>query len=444
MLLLCSAAARCLLRRVHPAALVAATGAVVLVTVAAHRAGLVGAGLLGGALAEETVARSLVLALTLPCLAGGAALGARLGPRSGFGAQFASAPVAPAALRAASLTLPLVLVAFAVCPPTVAAVVPLALASPGGHAAALALAAVMCSAFAAGGAAAGAVRASRPGSAVLGAGALAALGVSVEGATRSFGGATSTAPALLALVAVTSAVWLAVADDADPRARAGRGRHTRLGRGRFDRCPGGAVTFTLALLLARRFELRVALLGALAGGLAAGAVARVGGADAGTGALLAACGAVLAAAPVGLAVGGAVADGAWFWRRVPERAWRRAPAVALGGAAVAWPALGAALALAVAVGPRHGNPGVTAAGVLIVGWACALGSGALAPWRRVGVAAQAASASVLALSVGVAAVVLPRLGEELSTVGAPPAVVGAALVALPLCLGTASLAGALR
>lgn len=444
MLALCSAVARCLLRRVHPVVLAVAATGVVLVTVVAHRAGLAGAGLLGAALVNETVARALTLAFALPCLAAGAALGATLGPRSGFGAQLASSPVAPAALRAASLAPVLVLIVVTTGPPVLAAVVPVALASPGGLAAALALAATVCCALAAGGTVAGAARTRRPRAAVFAAAALAALGATVEAATRSLGGVTWTVPVTLALAVGASAAWLVVADDSDPRGRAGHGRQTALGRGRFDRAPAGAAASALALLLTRRFDLRIALLGAVAAGCAGGAVARVGGADASTTALLAACGAVLAAAPAGLAVGGAVADGAWFWRRAPEQASRLASALALGAAAVSWPVLGAALGLAAVVGPHHGQPEVTAAGVLVVGWACALGAGALAPWRRVGVATQAASVSAFALAAGLAAAALPRLGDALSTVSAPPGLTGSVLVALPLCLATSLLAGALR
>lgn len=451
---LASAASRCAGRRLsataaaHPRVAAVATAAAVVVVAAGLRAGATIAGLLGPTLADPAVTRALVVGIALVGLGTGAALGLVLPGPSGLGRQLEAAPASGLDRGAAVLGPPAVLVVVGVSVATLPLALPVAASSPGGVGSAPALVGALVAAVATGGMAAALARAFHAASrlavtalAVVVAGGVGGLGaVALLHAGDALAGEASPvgAAALDTLAAMAaSLVWgRALLAPERPLAPPSRSRALR----------GGACLVAAraaGLLLLRRPDLRAALVGGVLLGLVGIAVARLGAAPSPSGLLLGTTGAALTAAPLALAVGGIVDDGRHVWRLAPVPvmplvlAWTTAAVVGLG------PPLAVALTAHVVEAGRVVDVGV-ALGLAVVVWACALVAGALVPWRRHGVADQALSLAALGVGLGAVSLATSRLGPLLVERGAPPPVVGAALVGATVVLALAVLALGLR
>ncbi len=453
MSLLASAAVLCLVRRGRDAVarspLVAALALVLVAVlpVMSYRASSAGAAVLGPALADASIARSLVLGFLTPSLCAGVAFGASLRPCAAFGPQVAAAPISRAFLSAIAVGLPVMVVAVPVAPTVSAVLLPFISSAPGGWSALLPVVASLGCAFVAGGAISAAVVHRGTHAALQAVAALCCSAVAVELATRTLGGragGASAAVASVSLATVALAGWLSVAGEDVPVRGAHGGRPSRLARGVLDDRPAIATAWAIALGLARRRDIRIALAGSVAAALAGVGVARVGHADAATGILLGSGGAALVLASAGLAVGGAVADGSWLWCRAPVSRRTLASALLGGGGAVAIPT--AFLAVLLAWVARPSALGTVAAGLatLVAGWACAVTAGAIVPWRREGVFDQSASFAAFTVTAGLATVAVSRAATAASHANLPPAIAGAAVLTLVLLMSALALAHTLR
>ncbi len=441
---LCSATVTCLVRRLISAAGRApalALGAVALVLglpPLLYRASMVAAGDLGPALARPEIARSVVLGAALPCVAAGFTLSISSGLRKQLGVELASAPVRALDRAVAALVAPLATLVVLAVPTALAVLLPIAKASPGGAASAPALLATLGGVLGCSAAGATALRlafsrdgALARGALALGTGALVAGGAApLDPAARALAGTTAPGSSLLigALAAVTGLTAWVLLGECEPPQRAGRSRSCSIARR-----PGTAVAQGAFLLLERRRDVRAAGIGALVIGGAGLAVARLEDAPAPTGALLAAAGAAVALAPIGLAVSGATVDGREVWETVPCRAAE----VAFGWLLASFTIVGSTSALVVGLSLETGA--VYLGDVLRVlalctgAWACAVGAGAVVPWRRSGIAEQGVSLGVFGLLVASASFLSGRVGPWATGVGAPTPVTASVMVGMLVC-----------
>jgi hypothetical protein len=172
-----------------------------------------------------------------------------------------------------------------------------------------------------------------------------------------------------------------------------------------------------AVLLARRADLRVAMLGAALFGVAGSALAGATGAPPPASFLLGTTTALLGSLLCPLVVGGVLGDGRWLWRSAPVSSGAIARSFALASTlAAALPVAVVGSFAAIASGAGAGIVGIV--GALVVAGSCvALLAGALLPWRGTGagdqmttIAAFAAIAISVSLSVGLVAPRLVSLG----------------------------------
>jgi hypothetical protein len=453
---LCRATVTCLVRRLSSAAGRApalALGAVALVLglpPLLYRASTVAAADLGPALARPEIARSVVIGAALPCVAAGFTLSISSGVRKQLGVELAGAPVRLLDRALATLVAPVASLVVLAVPTALAVLLPLGEASPGGAVSALALFVTLGGVVGCSAAGATALRqafsregALARGALALGTGALVTGGAApLDPAARALAGTTGPGSSLLigTVAAVAGLTGWVLLGECEPRQRAGRSRSCSIARRR-----GTAVAHGAFLLLVRRRDVRSAGIGALVIGCAGLIVARLEDAPAPTGALLAAAGAAVTLAPIGLAVSGATVDGREVWETVPCPAGE----VAFGWLLASFTIVGTTSALVVGLsletGALHLGDVLRVLALCTGAWACAVGAGAVVPWRRIGIAEQGVSLGVFGLLVASASFLTGRVGPWATGMGAPTPVAASVMVGMLVCaaLGclTARIAG---
>jgi hypothetical protein len=196
-----------------------------------------------------------------------------------------------------------------------------------------------------------------------------------------------------------------------------------------------AATFVVAArVLARRSDLRAALTGGTAVGLAGVLTAWLADAPAPTGMALGSSGAVLAAAPCVVAVGGALREAEHVWMLASSRTTTALAWLGAAGLVTLAPA-GAACGTALVL--DGGSVMDTLPALAVAAGVCAAGlaAGALLPWRAGRVVEQAASLGLFATLCGALSLVSALAGPRLAALGVPPALT--ATLVLGLALGGA-------
>ena len=416
------------------AALVGLLGALALGAFAGGRLG----GLLGPALTEPSVRRALVAGIVLPALAGGLALGATLrGPVAALGAQAAAAAASGLDRATAVLVLPLGAVLLLGAPVAVPVLLGAVSSAPSGPLGALPLATAVLAACATGGALAVLLRdGSRRARAALAvaAASLLASPTRPEAADALAGPLDAArAAAFLAPLCVASVTaWALVLLAEDGRA---------LRTARPVALPDVAFVVEAAAAaraLARRADLRTAWWAGLALGVTTAVGAHALRLPAPTGGLLATSAASLAVAPIALAAAGALGSGRHVW--APARG--RASIVGAWLLAVLSLTLApVVLTAAVEAGLARDPAGLRVTIPLCVAVvALAVIAGAVAPWRPVGGAGQAASLGILAALCGWVSLALAWIGPHLAASRLPGPVVAAAAMAALIALAGLGLA----
>jgi hypothetical protein len=443
---LCDAVARCQARRLRETVAVAPLPAaivvilVVLAPIALVRVGRAIGSELAGAVDTGGVADALVVGPLLAAAVAGAALAVSLPGRPALGQQVAAGPCTHLAAIASGLLVPGLIGALAVLPSLVAVSVALAHELPGGAAAGAALvlatvAGVPAGAvLAEGGLAAARGRPARslavgggviawaatsagfptttPGAAVLG--PVAPVGAALRGTGSAWPALAAASGAAVAL----ALAWIALAATRPEKRWRVRGPSRNLVRG-----GRRAIPSAVAVLLARRDDVRLAAVAAMGFGVAGTTIATSAAAPQPTPFLLATTTTLLGSILCPLVLCGVLLHGRWLWVGGPrDRRLVTLAACLVGLVASALPVVVVgALATAVS-GASLSALGVVAAFVL-VGSAAALLAGALVPWNGEGVgdqlttfAALAAVAIATSLGVGVA-------GPRLVSLGVPAAAV---------------------
>jgi hypothetical protein len=401
---------------------------------------------LAGAVQADGVAAALVLGPVLAAAMAGAAIALTLPGRSTLGQQIAAGPVDRRVALVAGLAVPGVVGAVAVFPSLLAACLMIASALPGGPVAGCALAAAVVAALPAGALAAeGAVAVVRRqwGRSLTitgGAGAWMAFGVVLGTVPLGplapvVGSLRGTASPWIALVLATGAAvslgltWVVVgATRAEPHARKHRPAWLRPPVGRL------TVPAAVAVLLARRSDVRLAAAGAVAFGWIGTAVSSAASSPPPSAFVLATTTALLGAVVCPLVTCGALGAGGWLWRSAP--AARRPVVTSAVLAGVVGAALPVVLVGAVAVVVSGATwPAVGAvAGILVGASAVALVAGALVPWGAGSVGDQVASFAAFAAIVVLASIVVGSIAPRLVALGLSDTV-----VVIVICL---TLAGA--
>jgi hypothetical protein len=452
---LCEAVARCHLRRLRGiAASAPLPGAVFALVIAAAPFVLFG---LGGAVGAEvadsvgstTVAEGLVLGPVLAAAVAGATLAVVAPARSALGNQIAAGPAGAVAAVVALVVVPVTAGSVLVVPSLVAVCAGLAGALPGGMVPGLALAAATLAAVPAGAvvaeAALGACRGQHRRALAVLAGALGWVAVGLALGSVPLGPLAPVPTALrdagspwLAL-AVSCAVsiglaagWVALA----ATRAAPRPRRRAIGRSARRRLP---VPLAAVVLLARRADVRLATVGAIAFGLAGAALAAATDAPPPAPFLLGTTTALLGSLLCPLVVGGMLDDGRWIWRSAPVRGGAISRSFALSSTAVAALAVtvvgGVAL---VASGGDAATVGVVGA-LVIIGSGVALVAGAVVPWRSEGAGDQMTTIAAFAgITIG-ASLVVGLLAPRLVALGSPDPVILSAVCIVSLLAGIAAL-----
>jgi hypothetical protein len=395
------------------------------------------ASVLGPAMGDAEVVRALLTGLVVAALAGGIALGVVVPTLARLGPQIGAAGASDVDRGCAVLLLPLTLAftgALAVALPIGAAVVE---ASPGGLGSLPPVLAMLLTAGISGGALASSLRG---GTLLARAVTAIAAGVSIGAAVLVGGPAAVAAVAsvdgepasawrsvgVLVVGALTTIAWgrlLIRIEDAD----AGGASAAWLN-------PRSAVPATFvaaARILARRADLRAALLGGTGIGVAGVAIAFLVDAPPPTGMALGSSGAVLAAAPCAVAVGGALREAEHVWVLATARTAVALAWLAAAGIVTLAPA-GLACAAAVAAGGGQVSDALPALGVAAGVCAAGLAAGALLPWHGGRIIEQAASLGLFAALCAALSLVSALVGPRLSALGVPPAFSAASVLALAL------------
>ena len=439
---LCDAVARCQLRRLRGVAaaapLPAAIVALVLLTapVILFRLG----GAVGGEVADGIgtagVSDAVVLGPLLAAAVAGSALAVAAPERSALGSQVAAGPPGAVVAVIALMLTPAVAGSIVVVPALVALCIGLACSLPGGAVAGVALAAATLAAVPAGAVVAeGGIAATRKqhrralgiGVSVLvwiavglslGAAPLGPLGL-VASALRGAGSPWLALAASGVVGVGLVAAWVALAASrAEPRSRrpaAGRSGRRRL-----------PASIAASVLLARRSDVRLATLGAVAFGLAGVALAAAGDAPSPAPFLLGATTALLGSVLCPLVVGGVLDQGRWLWRSAPVRSGAIARSFTLASTgAAALPVAVVGSAAAVVSGADARIVGIVA--TLVLNGSCvALLAGALLPWRGAGAGDQLTTIAAFAALAIATSFVVALVGQRLVSLGVPdPAVVAA-------------------
>jgi hypothetical protein len=432
---LCDAVAKCHTRRLRTAVAAAPLPAAlvtILVALAPFALARVG-GAIGSDLADGVaaggVADALVIGPALAAAVAGAALAVSLPGRSALGHQVAAGPGSNLATVVAGLLVPALIGTVVVLPQVLSLCLALGGRLPGGWIAGAALACATIAAVPAGAIVAeatlAAVRGRRRPSLVVGAGALVWAMVGLAAGTAALGPLAPVGAALrgsgsawLALAVACSAAlvlasgWVVLAARRpDQRARTPKPRRPIVHGGR------SSIPLAVAVLLARRADVRLATVGALGFGAAGIAIAVVAAAPAPTPFLLGTTTALLGSILCSLAVCGVLLGGQWLWigaPRDPLLVGMTASFVGLTGSAL--PVVAVGLGATAVSGASWRTLGVVAAFV-VLGSAAALQAGALVPWRSDGVgdqlttfAALAAIAIATSLAIGLVAPRLVALG----------------------------------
>jgi hypothetical protein len=462
---LSEAVARCQARRLAktvaaaplPSVIVAIL--VVLAPLAVARVGHAVGHELAAAVGAGAVSTALVVGPALAACVAGAALAVSLQGRSSLGQQVAAGPGGGIAAIAACLLLPALIGVLCVLPSLFAVCVALADELPGGRTAGVALVAATMAAVPAGAIVAegamAATRRRRRRSILIAGGALAwaatgaAAGVAalgplapVSAALRGSGSAWLGLAAASGTAFALAVVWVLLAGTRPERAVHSVGPTMRLVRGGWFTAPAA-----LAVLLARRDDVRLATIGALGFGAAGVAIAVAAGAPAPTAFMLATTTALLGAILCSLAVCGVLLHGRWLWVGGPVA--RRviglvACLVGLAGSVLPVAVVGAG-ATAVS-GATWSAVGVVTAFV-VVGCGAALLAGTLVPWNREAVGDQMTTFAALAAIAIAMSLVVGFIAPRLVSHGVPDAVVvvlfcvasiGGALLAVTRRLGAST------
>lgn len=416
----------------------------------AWRAGLALGSVLEPVLADPGLSRLLAVAPALAGATAGGALAVTASGRAALGPQLAALPVGARTALVATVLAPAGVAVLLLLPAALVLGVALGRAAPGGALAAIALVACVLPGAAVGAAAAetvvhGALSRGRLAAALGGAvswvvvGAL--LGQPAFGplapAGPALAGTAGPLPLLVCMIAVTvlgGAAWLELAAHRPERARAAR---------RGTRCVvvGSAATalpLAAIVLLARRRDLRVAVLAAVGFGLAGVALASRVEVPAPGPFHLGSSSTLLGAALAPLVVGGVLVAGRWAWACAPRARAVSCAVLALASLAVLLAALLPVLAAA-ALASKVTLPAVLEVCIVAFGVAAAATSaGALVPWRGAGVGDQAASFAAFAASAGTVSVAAGAAGPRLVAAGMPAAGAAACLLG-----SAAAVAGAL-
>jgi hypothetical protein len=425
--------------------------AVVLAPLAVARAGRALGAELAGAEQASGVANAIVLGPALGAAVGGAALAAALPARAALGGQLAAAPVGDLPALLALLAAPVMGLAVVILPSLGTGAVAVAAELRGGGDAGLALVAAIVAAAVGGAVVAEAGIALARGRAwpalavAVGAAGWAALGLAigcvplgplaaVPEALRDRGSAWPAVGLAGLTCSVLACVWLRLAA-ARPGPRATSARPT-LGVVRMRR---SAKPASLAAILGRRRDVRIAAGGAIAFGVGGIVLAAVTGAPSPGGLLLCTTTALLGAILAPLVVGGVLIEGRWLW--AAAACSRRAigvSALAVGIAAAAVPVLLVAALAGATVGAPPA-PLAAVAGLTVVAAAAALVAGSLVPWRGEGAGDQVTTFAAFVAVAVVASLAVALVAPRLVSVGIPDPVVAAALCATAVALAAEAL-----
>lgn len=440
---LCSAVIRCQWRRLRARACGhrLAAGICIALAALAPVALLVSSRIvareLGPSLTDLRIARAVVLGAALPAVASGVVLALAADGGRALGQQVRAAPVSRRTLLAASVVLPALALSAVAVPLAVPAILPLALAAPGGTRSAVPLCGTLVAAVTLGAAFAEAARAawrgSRPALGALGAGAGIVTGASAAPSLAPFeltasalagqGSAWPAASLATGWATLAAVGWLVLAASRpEPRPRRRLVSRRMPGRGPLVVIQGAA------MLLLRRPDIRSSLVAAAA--LAVGAVVacRIAAAAPPSAALLAGTAVAIATVPLSLSTGGVIVTGAAVWRTATISASRIVGSWTIASLSPVLVLATAAATTASAVeGGRGAGIGQVVAVAALAG-VVGLLAGALVPWRVSGTGDQfTALACCLTLSV-VASVLAALVGPRLEALGIPAPLAAAALL----------------
>ena len=429
--------------RAWPLAGALALAAVAASPLVAWRAGRALGTVLQPVLHDPELARLLALAPGVAGATAGAALCLTAAGRRSLGPQLAALPVGARTALVATMVAPAAAALALGLPAALALAVALGAASPGGVAAGIGLVAGALAGAAAGAVAAESILQAGSGARLRGVvslllvaaawvaagslqqaplvGPLAPAGTALSGR----GHAVAALAGVLVAAILGGAAWLELAVRRPERVAVARGSRRRRVLGP----PAAALPLAATVLLARRRDLRLALLAAVGFGLAGVALAERAGVPAPGPLHLGAGSTLLGAALAPLVVGGVLASGRWAWACAPRA--RLLPCVALVAAAHA--VLVAALAPVLAgTALASGVPPHAVAEVALVAvglGAAAVLAGALVPWRGTTMGDQVASFAAFAACAGAFSVAAGAAGPRLVAAGAPDAAAAACLLA---------------
>ena len=438
---LCDAVARCHLRRLRGAIAVAplpaAVGAtlVLLAPLALVRVGRAVGVELAGAAGSAGVADALVVGPVLAAAVAGTALAVSHCGRSALGQQVAAGPCGRTAAVLACLVVPTLIAVVAVLPSLAALCVALAFELPGGAVSGVALAVAVVGAVPAGaivaegGLAAARRRRRRPlaivGGAVVWAGVGAVSGAAPLGPFAAVGsalrGSESAWSALLAASVATVAlvlVWVGLVVSRPARlSRPVRPSRSLVRGGRLP------VPAAVAVLMARRDDVRFTTVGALGFGVAGIAIAAAAGATVPTPFLLATTTALLGSILCSLAVCGVLLRGRWLWVGGPgDRIALVRAAWLVGSSGSLVPVAIVGVVATVVSGASWSAIGAVAA-FAVVGSAAGLLAGSLVPWTGEGVGDQLTTFAALAAITIAGSLAVGLVAPRLVSLGLPDAVV---------------------
>jgi hypothetical protein len=194
-----------------------------------------------------------------------------------------------------------------------------------------------------------------------------------------------------------------------------------------------------AVLLARRGDLRLAILGATVFGLAGAALAAASDAPPPAPFLLGTTTALLGSLLCPLVVGGALDDGRWLWRSAPARNGAIPRSFALASTAAA--ALPVAVVGGVALAASGGSAEIlgSVGALVVVGSGVALLAGAMLPWRSTGAGDQMTTIAAFAAIAIAASLVVGLVAPRLVALGTPDSVIVLAICIVSVVTGIAAL-----
>jgi len=435
-----------------PLAGVTLLAVVVAAPIALARAGSALGATLAPALDDGATARLLTLAPMLAGAAGGAAVSLTSAGRRSLGLQLAAGPIGERAAFAACVLAPAGVVVALALPAAIALGASFGSAVPGGEAAGVGLVTVALAAAPVGAVVSEAALHSARG-AWRGAGyslllAIAWIGTGVLLDSPALGPLAPAAGALagdvmpavvLACAASTAGagvfVWLELAVRRPRRPVRSAALRRRRVRGPL----AAALPLAALLLIARRRDLRLCLLAAVAFGLGGVAIASGAGAPVPGPLHLGAGSALLGAALVPLATGGIVLSGRWAWATAPRSRLLLCAVVCAAADVILLMSLVPVLAAAATVSglPRLALAQIGFIALLLAG--AARLAGALLPWREATMGDQLASFGAFAACAGGFSAVTGVAGPRLVAAGLPDALAAACLLSVATAVGLGAL-----